>query len=196
MNSPNGRDDDGFSLVELIFFVLILGLITTGIAVLFFNTWKAQASVSDQVDATERGQLVASQIERAMRDGIAFSVSSGSTLMVATSSTSNVCVGFTFVDGNATPPGAANLAITSGASLSAASWSTWQSGIVAHPLGGGGFDPFFSLVGPNRIRYSFDVKSVNGPTVHFEGTGYLRSASGPTDPNWGIRPGGGAQTCF
>ncbi|MGN8025423.1 type II secretion system protein [Microbacterium sp. 22242] len=196
MNSSTDRAEDGFSLIELIFFVVILGLITTGIAVVFFNMWKAQASVSGQVDATERGQLIASQVERAMRDGIAFSVPSGSTLLVATSSASNACMGFSFVDGTMTPPGTANLAITSGTSLSTASWPAWQSGIVAHPLSGGGFDPFFAIVSPNTIRYSFDVKSANGPTVHFEGTGYLRSASAPTDANWGVRPGGGAQTCF
>lgn len=189
----DSADDEGFSLVELIFYVVILGLITTGIAVVFFNTWKAQASVSDQVDATERGQLVASQMEKAMRNAVAYeitdptlasSLSSGSTLVVATAmSGSNACMAFNLTGGTA------QLTTTSGARVAAAPWPTWQSGITQHKNSGGVLVPFFTQVGSD-VAYSFDVTSANGPTVHFEGTAYLRN------PSWGTLPGGGTQTCF
>lgn len=187
-------DDGGFSLVELIFYVVILGLITTGIAVVFFNTWKAQASVSDQVDAAERGQLVASQIEKAMRNAVAYeitdptlatSLSSGPTLVVATAmSGSNACMAFNLNGGSA------QLTTTSGARVAAAPWPTWQSGITQHKNAGGVLVPFFTQVGSDVVAYSFDATSTNGPNVHFEGTVYLRN------PDSGALPGGGTQTCF
>jgi len=189
----DARDDDGLSLVELIFYVVILGLITTGIAVVFFNTWKAQAGVSDQVDATERGQLVSSQIEKAMRSAVAYKItdptltasgSTGSTLVVATAMTgSNACMAFSLGGGTA------QLATTSGGAVSPAPWPTWQTGITAHKTSAGTSVPFFALVGTD-VSYSFDVTTAHGPAVHFEGTAYLRN------PTWGIRPGGGSQTCF
>jgi len=126
------RDDDGLSLVELVFYVVILGLITTGIAVVFFHTWKAQASVSDQVDATERGQLVSSQIEKALRSAVAYEItdpsltasgSTGSTLVVATAMTgSNACMAFGLGGGTA------QLTTTSGGAVTPAPWPTWRPG--------------------------------------------------------------------
>lgn len=192
MNARDATEDDGLSLIELIFYVVILGLITTGIAVVFFNTWKAQASISDQVDATERGQLVSSQIEKAMRNAVAYkitdpslalSLTSGSTLVVATSMTgTNACMAFNLNGGTA------QLTTTSGGAVGPAPWPTWQSGINAHPTSAGTPLPFFSQAGSD-VAYSFDVTSANGPAVHFEGTVYLRNTGGTL-------PGGGSQRCF
>ncbi|KJL34297.1 PilW family protein [Microbacterium azadirachtae] len=190
MNAPIARDDDGLSLIELIFYVVILGLITTGIAVVFFNMWRAQASVSDQTDATERGQLVATQIEKAMRNAVAFEVtdasstpglSTGPVLLVATGLTGqNACMAFNFSAGQA------QVIQTSGSSIAASSWSTWQTGIVS-----AGGAPYFKKTANSSasIDYSFAATSKNGPTVQFGGTAYMRTTSGRL-------PGGGTQTCF
>ncbi|KHK99171.1 hypothetical protein LK09_03965 [Microbacterium mangrovi] len=182
------RDDGGFSLVELIIYVVVLGVITAGIAVMFVNIWKTQASVTDQTDATARGQVISSQIEKAMRNAVAFKVTdaglsstlaTGPVLEVATDlSGSNACMGFNLGGGSA------QLAMTSGGALSSASWRTWEPGVVQHYT-----DDFFTQSG-TTVSYSFDVKSANGPTVHFQGTAYMRNIT------WGALPGGGTQTCF
>jgi hypothetical protein len=186
MTRERGLEDQGFSLVELIFYVVILGIITTGIAAIFINMSKTQLSVTNQVDSTTRGQLVSSQVEKAMRNAIAFEVTntslssgltSGPVLLVATGfSGSNACMAFNFAGGNA------QLTSTSGGAIPPAPWPVWQQGIVQHPTSSGN-DPFFAQSG-STVKYSFDVTDPNSPTVHFQGSVYMRN------------PSGGTQTCF
>lgn len=79
------RDDDGLSLIELIVVVLVLGLIFSGVAVMFTNILSTERNVTTQSDATVRGQSFASRIEKAMRNATAFSWSSNTlTVQVGT----------------------------------------------------------------------------------------------------------------
>lgn len=186
-------DDSGLSLIEVIIYVVILGIITTAIAAFFFSTWRAQATVTDQVDSTERGQLIATQIEIAMRNAVAFRITDatlagdlpdGSTLLVATSMAgSNACMAFHLSGGDA------QLTSNTGAHFSPPPWPTWQAGILLHENADGSTDYIFTRVDADVLEYSFDATSQDGATVHFEGRAYQRNTSGTL-------PGGGSQTCF
>jgi len=88
------EDSGGFSLIELIVTVVILGLILSGVAVMFANILTTQSNVTTQSDAMIHGQSFASSIEKAMRDGSAFSATSGSLKVQFGSGTSATCETF------------------------------------------------------------------------------------------------------
>lgn len=170
--------EDGLTLIELIIYVVILGVIMTAIATIFSNTWLAQASVSSQTAATTRGDLVSTQIERAVRNATGLYVSAdGSTVEVLTAlSGSRQCQGFAMT--------AVGLQMTMSTSPapSPSSWPVWQSRVSAS-----GATPAFQLItgpGVSGVRYTFDATDDSAP-VHFTGTVYTRQAvSGVVSPCW------------
>ena len=176
----NKREDAGFSLIELIIVVVIIGLLGLVIGTIFTNMWRAQEAVGLQTQATTRGQLVASEIERAMRNAIAFDVSAdGSTLRVNSSFTGGrECQAFSLAaDG-------AHMSVAS-APAAPSGWPIWQSDIAA--ISG---SPFFSSDG-DTVTYAFNAvsKAADGSIVaapvRFTGKVFMRNAvEGTLSPCW------------
>lgn len=164
------HDDEGLSLVELIVYIVIAGILAGSITMIFVNTWKAEQSVASQTQATTRGQLIGSEIEKAVRNAVDVQVSTdatGSTLMVSTAlSGSQHCQAFSFLGGNA------RMTLSSSAiTTTADTWPLWQSGVIQS-----GSTPFFSQVG-NTVSYVFSLGSSSAPVL-FSGQVAQRSAQG------------------
>ena len=81
-------------MIELIVTVVILGLILSGIAIMFSNILTTQSNVTAQSDGMIRGQSFASKIEKAMRDGSAFSATANSLIVQFGSGPSATCKTF------------------------------------------------------------------------------------------------------
>lgn len=168
------RSDDGLSLIEVIVYVLIASMILLATTAILINSWNTQRNVTNVTQATNRGQVMTSSIERAMRNAIAFDVSvDGTTLLVHTSlGGSLVCQGFELTAGESRmSTSASTLAVPS-------NWPVWQSGVAPR-----GSSPFFAEAG-SSVAYMFDITTTSAP-VRFEGQAAARSAStGVSAPCW------------
>ncbi|MFD6700112.1 MULTISPECIES: hypothetical protein [unclassified Microbacterium] len=168
----------GISLIELVVVVAILGVVSLVLGTLFSNIWRSQVAVSAQSQATARGQLVASEMERAMRNAVAFDVSAdGSTIRVNTALSGGLqCQAFQLAADGLHMSVSSSPAVPSG-------WPLWQTDVTA------GSGAFASKNG-NSIAYNFDALSKSGAQtvaapVHFQGTAYMRnSAAGSLSPCW------------
>lgn len=179
---PSLGDDAGYSFVELVVVVVILGLLGSVIAIIFANTWRTQQNVTDQAQATTRGQLIASEVERAMRNAIAFQVEDGgNTLKVNTSLDGGglQCQAFTFDGGKLRmvlrdPPGGLPEV-----------WPVWNDQVKKS-----GTSDYFALNGANGVTYTFDATATGQAVtatapVHFTGDAYMRNAAeGTMSPCW------------
>ncbi|WP_344784885.1 hypothetical protein [Microbacterium kribbense] len=166
--------DEGITLVELIIAMLV-GVIVSGLTVLILvNTWGTQKDVVSESLATTRGQLVASTLERSMRNALAFDVSAdGTTLRVRTSLNDNlVCQGFAI-----SAAAGAQFIQTSSTLPAAGTWPVWQSDVAVH-----GSAPFITRT-LNGVAYNFDL-TTDGARVHFAGTTTGRNLTGVTAPCW------------
>ncbi|MDQ0614916.1 type II secretory pathway pseudopilin PulG [Microbacterium sp. W4I4] len=175
----NIDDESGLSLIELIIYVLILGVITAAIAMLFINTLQTEKSVRDQTAATTRGQLISSQIERAVRNAEAFAIEDGGATLKVNSVDRNgttLCQGFTFSGGDV------RMVISDSPSATPSSWPAWQDGVKKDPA-----KPYFSASGADAVTYAFDATNpdLGGSPVRFTGNVYMRNtASGSVSPCW------------
>lgn len=160
--------DEGFSLVELIIYIFLTALISVVIGTILINTWTTQSNVSTVTQATDRGQLVSSTVERAMRNAVEFAVTDGgTTLMVRTTLPgSQACQGFRLTGG----PGTALMKIASNGLGTPSGWPTWQSGIVQQ-----GTTPFFADTGAS-LAYAFNIQTKSAP-VQFKGQVSVRNPS-------------------
>ena len=166
------RPDAGVTLIELIIYVLLLSLVLGGLAMILINSWRTQQNVLSETEATNRGQLVSSSIERAVRNGLAIEVTGNDTLKVRTSlAGERECQGFSLAGDNAT------MRMTSG-SLGTG-WPQWQDGITAIPG-----QPFLERDGTS-VTYAFEFATTGAP-VRFVGTVAARSLdpTGVTSPCW------------
>ncbi|MFB7890766.1 type II secretion system protein J [Microbacterium sp. NPDC056044] len=159
------EDEAGVTLVELIVYVVLLGILMGVISMIFVNMWSAQAGVTSQTAATTRGQLVSTEIEKAMRNAIAFTISpDGTTLSVNTSFTADrQCQNFALnSDG-------LRMSVTSTPAPS--TWPVWQERVSSLAS-----MPAFKPAGTMGVTYSFVSTSDSGP-VKFTGTAYMRNST-------------------
>lgn len=169
-------DDDGLSLIELVIYIVVLGIIMSGVIMIFVNTWRAQAAVTSQTEATSKGQLAASEIEKAMRNAIDFTVTDD-TLLVNTSFTGDhKCQGF-YVDSSGL-----HMALRAPSAGAATGWPVWQQAVARV----GGLPVFAALGSENGISYQFNATNESGAT-RFSGVAYMRNATrgGATDEGMG-----------
>ncbi|MRH30188.1 hypothetical protein GH740_12850 [Microbacterium sp. SYP-A9085] len=165
-SSRPGPDDAGITLVELIIGMFISTIIAGMTAMILINSWQTQEEVTSVSQSTNTGQLVASVIERAVRNADYIDVSADqSTLLVQTSlGGSLTCQGFHLTTSNllmairSTPLGDPTL------------WPSWKDGVQPQ-----GATPFLTRTG-NTVSYAFDMTTQSAP-VHFTGRAALRSVS-------------------
>lgn len=174
MSTTKGNSDYGLSLIELVVYVLVSSVLLLATSAILVNSWTTQQNVTNVTDATNRGQVITSTVERAMRNAIAFDVSlDGTTLRVHTSLPGALaCQGFYLANGES------RMSISSSALAPFSAWSIWQPGVTQR-----GSTPFFAETGPT-VSYTFDVSTTAAP-VRFAGRAAARSAAtGVSAPCW------------
>lgn len=166
----------GLSLIELIIYILLASVLLSAMALILANSWRTQEDVTSVTQATNRGQVMGSAIERAMRNALDFDVddATGTELRVRTSlGGSLACQAFLLQDGQA------RLSVSSAAIPAISSnWADWASGIAQN-----GSTPFFVENG-DTVSYTFDIETDSAP-VRFSGEAAARStATGVSSPCW------------
>lgn len=164
MNSE--QDDDGLTLIEVVIYMVVLSIITIAIVMILTNTMRAQASVTSQSQATTRGQLVASEVEKAMRNAVAFAVSAdGTTLRVNTSfGGTQQCQAFSL------EPEGLKMSISGSPAPDITTWPIWQKRVAAVDAS----TQVFTALGSDGVAYAFNSTSDSAP-VRFAGNAYTRN---------------------
>ncbi len=174
-STPEGNAPDaGITLIELIIGMLIASVVLGATVLIFVNSWRTEASVTSTTQATNTGQVVASTIERAVRNADFVEVAADhKTLQVQTSlGGSLTCQGFHLAGD------ALRMTIRSTPLGSPALWPEWEDGLAAQ-----GAAPFVSRT-EHTVNYAFDMTTDALP-VHFTGQASLRSVStGETRTCW------------
>ncbi|KQP71017.1 hypothetical protein ASF40_04130 [Microbacterium sp. Leaf288] len=67
----------GMGLIELVIAAIISLIVLGGIATILVNSWLTQSDVLSTSEATNRGQLVSSTLEKAMRNAVYFEIHGG-----------------------------------------------------------------------------------------------------------------------
>lgn len=171
-------DDAGVTLLELIVGILVSTIVLIGVGSVLIGAWLTQSDVLSTSEATNRGQLVSSAVERAMRNGLYFDVSAGGTvLMVETTLGGTLkCQAFRLDDEIAEMK-------TASSGLAAAPWGTW---LAADSERGwqtlvrqAGSTHFFVRT-DETLTYTFDIETDSAP-VQFRGEASVRwTESGST----------------
>lgn len=71
------RDDAGFTMIELIVVVALLGAVLIAVGGMYISTLNAERQVSGDTSAASNAQLAARAIDDAMRNGSSFYVTAG-----------------------------------------------------------------------------------------------------------------------
>lgn len=178
MITAHDHRDAGLGLIELIVAIIVSGIVLAGIAAIFARSLQTQEEVVSVSEATTRGQLVASSIERAVRNGLYVQVSDGGTVLrVSTSLTGALkCQGFRVTSDAG---GAAHFSASATTLGTSDTWPEWQPGVVAQTG-----TPFFDEPSPGVIRYRFQLETDSAP-VRFAGEVSPRSIQeGDSDSCW------------
>jgi hypothetical protein len=181
--TPEGSEDQeaGVTLIELIIGIVVSTIVLIGVGTILINAWLAQNDVLSTSEATNRGQLVSSAIEKAMRNGVHFDVNPGGTiLMVQTTLGGDLaCQAFHLEDDVAemkmTASGLA--AAPWGAWLEADSDRSWQA-LVAQSTS----TPFFTKT-DETLTYTFDIETEAAP-VRFRGEASVRWVESGSPTCW------------
>ena len=178
MTSQRHGREDGLGLIELIVSIVVAGIVFAAIATIFTRSFQTQEQVISVSDATTRGQLVGSAIERAVRNALYVQVSeSGGVLRVSTSLDGSLkCQGFRI---SSAAGGSAQFSSSETGLTDPTTWPEWQTGIEAQ-----GVTPFFDDSVPGVVSYEFQVGTEAAP-VRFRGEVTLRSIQeGSNDSCW------------
>jgi type II secretory pathway pseudopilin PulG len=170
-HSQSGSPDDGLTLIELIIYMLISSMILVAVGGMLINSWRAQDNVISESQATNRGQIVTSAIERAVRNALALKVV-GSTLQVHTSLEGRTCQGFGL---------AADATMAMGTDALPAVWPEWVSGISSIP----GMPVLEEVVAGKTVNYAFQITTTTSAApVRFIGSVSARNPTGASSPCW------------
>ena len=168
MTTGTHDDDAGLGLIELIVTIVVSTIVIVAMGMIFINSWRAQEQVISTTEATNRGQVVASMIERAMRNALDFEVrqggieaSAGDALYVRTSLAGSLqCQAFQLTEG-AEPDFGSVLLATSDSALPAP--APWKSGIAKQ-----GTIAYFQESAAGTLTYTFRIETDASP-VSFTG---------------------------
>ncbi|MDR7113310.1 type II secretory pathway pseudopilin PulG [Microbacterium trichothecenolyticum] len=182
-------DDSGLGLVELIVVVVVVGIIFAAIGTILTNSWVAQKSVLTVTEATNRGQVVGSALERAARNAVDARVTNDSDVALAAGTGGTVlwvrtslggdmrCQGFRISGGEL------RLAMSNTMLPASAGWARWEPSVTLAATG----SPFTVDMG-DKATYKFSIDTDASP-VDFDGTIAIRSdpltaADKGTNPCW------------
>lgn len=177
-SDANADPDLGLSLIELIVVIMVTAILMIAVVTIFVNSWRTQEEVASVSQATNRGQLISSAIERAVRNAVEVdppaSSGGGTVLRVRTSLPGSLeCQGFFLT------PGASHWTTSAGAlSPTPSAWPQWTEGVLQQ-----GGTPFFVLTAEGVLKYSFDVATESAP-VRFSGEVSPRSLAEGSSPCW------------
>ena len=164
ISSPDKPRDEGFGIIELIVAIVVSGIILTAIASILVNSWKTQEDVLSVSESTNRGQLVGSMVERAVRNARFVDVSTdGTTLRVLTSLSGGLkCQGFAVIGGE--------VKVSANAGTLPATWPVW-----APPISPSNIAPYFAQSVDGVVTYKLDLDTDSSP-VRISGAVVPRSA--------------------
>ena len=134
----NPRQDQGFTLVELIVYMMLFGIVGTMVVTLMWNGYKSQLNVTETTYNSGSLQNAASALDHDVRYSSAFNVSEGGTLLLTRTwvgdpdSGSYQCHGWYVDSTNNTLRRGVGSVTTSGATAATAkSWPLYAGGVVA-----------------------------------------------------------------
>lgn len=170
MDSGAETSEAGLSLIELVVYMLLATILLVTMAMILANSWNAQNDVQTTNSATNRGQLIGQNIERAMRNAIAFDVSPDGSMLRVHTTLGGVreCQAFWMTGGaaymtnsSAALPGAVTIA-----------WPRpWQpTGVIQN-----GTTKFFAQTNVT-VTYTFDMLTDASP-VRFQGKAAMRTTT-------------------
>lgn len=144
-------DDEGVSLIELILYMLIAGVILALVSATFINGWMAQASTTDRDAATGQANLVSASLQKSIRNAGALSLTTGTsdTLVarVATGTNGSECRAWKRTASGDLLYKTSSAAIDPNATTG---WTTLATGIEGGPI--------FSASSATRLTYSFTAE--------------------------------------
>ena len=168
-------DDDGLSLIEMIMVIVLVGILSGGLAMILANSWNAQEDVSSTTTATNQGQVFASSVERAVRNAEAIEVTGGSVLKVRTTLPGQrQCQSFRFV----TSAGLGDAAYMA----SGSSAPVWGGAWIIEKAASIGVQPYFAF-GGDTVTYAFRITTDSAPVL-FQGRVAARNTLGGGAPCW------------
>lgn len=181
----DGEADAGLTLIELIVGIVVSTIVLAAVGTIFINSWLTQNDVLSTSEATNRGQLMGSSIEKAMRNALYFEVkASGSELWVRTTfSDSRHCQAFRVSDGMAETKSDAT-------SVAAGPWGTWldvadydsfEVNVVVPAAGA--FTQTPSTGTGTSLDYDFSVDTDSAP-VQFSGDVSIRAGEAGNGGCW------------
>jgi prepilin-type N-terminal cleavage/methylation domain-containing protein len=176
------RDQEGFTLVELLVYVLLFGIILVIVGGMLINSTRAERGVRGSADASNLGQLISQSVQRGVRNAVAISLPTTTdhtqllTVLTAGTQTPVVwsCQSWYYTPDNGgavytkkSTPAAAIAAPTAG---TLGTWMKLGTGIV--PVTG---DRLFNTTGTNGISVAFRVSAGDRRPVLIQTTAMSRS---------------------
>lgn len=168
--SEASSSESGLTLIELLVTMFVSVIVLAAVGVMLVNSLLTQNQVLSTSEATNRGQLISTQVERAMRNAAYFEVSPDrTTLYVRTTFTGERrCQAFTIENG------VARMKMDS-VNVEGVEWGTWLDASqyprfevdVRVPVGGA-----FTEAG-DTLRYDFSIATDSAP-VYFNGESSYR----------------------
>ena len=159
-----GANDDGISLIELIIVILIVALLGGVVTMILVNSWTTQRQVNSTTVATNEGQVVATAVERAVRNAQDTRVNGSSTLIVwTTGAGAKTCQAFRFAAADASDATKGSAAFMTAGSGSP-SWTTppWSGPTIRQDVSP---SPTYFTKDGSVITYSFQIRTDASPVV-------------------------------
>lgn len=182
-NRKRSLGDDGLGLIELIVAIVVSGIVMAAIVTIFFNSWKAQQDVLSVSEATNRGQLVGSAIEKAVRNAVDMQFDASTGVLKVQTSLAAECQGF-FVGLNPetpadeTPVTTVLTAASGGALTEPENWNVWDPALTLRAS-----ESSLARSG-TKVSYVFVIETESAP-VRIDGGATQRTITGSEDnPCW------------
>lgn len=127
-------DDSGLTLIEMVIYMTLAVVVGTIVVSMFIGTIKGQDQVTSTTQATTKGQLAASIIEKAMHNATAFAIADGGKTLKVLTTLAKPCQQFTLQrDAAQSTPGrdVYDFFVYEGQKLPVGTWPTASTGALA-----------------------------------------------------------------